>query len=79
MTKEDMRAHHEIGGMIENALRQKIEKIIKEEVENTKSIVVSQVRESVGEIAASVLQYFEMERMGSRLVITVQLPTEEKK
>lgn len=58
-------------GAIRDGINQRIGEIIDEEVQKTKDIVVARVRESVGEIAAKVLTYMDMQYRDNRLIITV--------
>lgn len=63
---------HGLGQLLKGAVEIKIQEIIDEEIAATCKRVETKVRDSIGGIAARVLEHFSFERMGQDLVIRVK-------
>ena len=57
---------------IEDEVRRRINKVIEEEVVNTKTRVEMRVQESIGQIVLSVLNHYTVERLSQEIVIRVK-------
>jgi hypothetical protein len=66
-------------GLLDEAIRQEIERVISTEIDQARDRVEKSVRGAVGAIAAKVLSNFSFERMGQDLVIRVQFAFPESK
>jgi hypothetical protein len=60
---------------IHEKLNEKINQIIEEEAKLAGERTVKRVKAATGEIVAQVASYFDYERMGDKVIITVKLDT----
>lgn len=66
-------AQNDLGKLMSDAIRGKIEEAIVAAVESAKADVERRVRSSVGQITANVLSRFSAEQHGTELVIRVDI------
>jgi len=59
---------------LKKAVEDRVAQIINEEARRAAGVVESRVREMVGEIATTVASQMTFERIGTQLVIRVELP-----